>query len=262
MMMDSEERVDSSLLVSDVTKAYGTREVLGDFSITIRPGRVHALLGSNGSGKSTALHIITGITDSDRGEVLHEGIPVIDQEARRRFGFAPDDLAIPLALTGTEFLAMHSALRGRNDQARGRELARVFGISRVLDQPMSSYSHGMKRKLQIVTAVMHQPGLLILDEPFRGLDPDASGLLVELIALQVETGGSVLMATHDLLRAERHCDEITMLHAGRVIAQGSPVDMTHEHGSLAACFAARSGSETDVAERSAQLRTLIIEGND
>ncbi|WP_295013653.1 ABC transporter ATP-binding protein [uncultured Microbacterium sp.] len=216
-----------------LTKRYGPRTVLDDVSIEVRPGCVHGLLGPNGSGKTTALHIVTGLIRPDRGDVHVLGVDVQDKASRRGVGFAPDDLPLPGSLTGWELLRFHDALRGRNDAGRAGELAEMLGISDDLDGSVAEYSHGMQRKLQLVAAVMHEPGLLVLDEPFRGLDPDAARGVRRLLLAYARGGRGVLVATHDMLRAERDCDEVTVLDHGSVVASGAPARLIADVGSSA-----------------------------
>ncbi len=253
----TEGSVNPVLEASMVTKAFSGRVALSTFSISVHAGQVHGLLGSNGSGKSTALHVMTGIIDPDHGVVLHEGIPVTRAAARSRFGLAPDDLPLPLALTGREYLGLHDSLRRRDDAARALEFAHVLDVRSALDKPMSSYSHGMKRKVQLICALMHRPSLLILDEPFRGLDPDTSEVLRSCIELFTGQGGAVLMATHDLLRAEAHCDQITMLHAGETVVHGSTREIVLEHGSLGRCFSEKTQRASARSARDIRLHALF-----
>ncbi|MCM6762579.1 ABC transporter ATP-binding protein [Rathayibacter sp. ZW T2_19] len=210
------------LEVDGITKSYGAGTVLADVSLAIAEGVVHGLLGPNGSGKSTGLHILTGLIEADRGTVRIRGVDISRKPSRRHVGFAPDDLPLPDSLTGTEYLSFHDAMRSRDDRARSRVLVEALGLSADLDKQVGRYSHGMKRKIQIVAALAHEPDLLVLDEPFRGLDPDAASVLGTVIRSFAASGRAVLLATHDLLRAERDCDDVTVLHRGRVLATGAP----------------------------------------
>lgn len=259
MSTAAEEPVETVLRVRQISKRYRRDVALLDLDLEIRAGEIHGLLGSNGSGKTTALHIITGIIPADRGTVHHLGIPLTEPASRLQFGFAPDDLAVPLGLTGTEFLQLHDSFRSRADFSRAEEYAEVFDVHDALSRPMAAYSHGMKRKLQLVAALMHEPSLLILDEPFRGLDPQTSAVLEDAITFFTTTGGSVLMATHDLLRAEHHCHSLTMLHRGSTVARGVPKNLVHEHGSLHACFTNSTGTQAEAQRRRDALRALLVE---
>lgn len=244
-----------------LVKSYGSRTVLADFSIEVARGRIHGLLGPNGSGKTTALHIVTGLIRPDRGRVRIVGVDVQDKASRRGVGFAPDDLPLPGALTGGEFLRFHDALRGRDDSARAASLAEMLGIADDLGVAVAEYSHGMQRKLQLIAAVMHEPALLILDEPFRGLDPDAALGVRRLLLAYAESGHTVLVATHDMLRAERDCDEVTILDRGSIVVAGAParlVAQTDGCATLEDVFLRVTGRAGDAALRAEQLASVFL----
>lgn len=213
------------LEVSNVMKRYGRDSVVKDFSLSLGPGCIHGLLGPNGSGKTTTLHIIAGLLRPDEGMVTVCGETILDKSSRRHFGFAPDDLPLPKSLTGREYLRFHDAMRERDDQKRAGTLIGALDLGAALDRTIDQYSHGMKRKLQVIAALAHEPALLILDEPFRGLDPEASAILLELLHRFTESGRTVLMATHDMLRAQRDCHDVTILSGGDVVGRGKPDDL-------------------------------------
>jgi ABC-2 type transport system ATP-binding protein len=190
-------------------------------------------LGPNGSGKTTGLHIITGLLAPTEGSVHIAGVPIVEKRSRQLYGFAPDDLPLPVALTGREYLDFHHAMRGRDDGPRARQLAEVFGLASDLEKQVGQYSHGMKRKLQVIAALSHRPRVAILDEPFRGLDPDAAAALRDVLASFTGSGGTVLIATHDLLRAEQQCEEVTILSCGRIVAVGAPRALLAAHDGCA-----------------------------
>ncbi|VXB82927.1 ABC-2 type transport system ATP-binding protein [Microbacterium sp. 8M] len=251
---------DAVLRAEALSKRYGARTVLDDVSIEVRRGRIHGLLGPNGSGKTTALHIVTGLVRPDRGRVRVLGIDVQDKASREEVGFAPDDLPLPGTLTGREFLLFHDALRRRDDSARAATLTEMLGISGDLDAPVAEYSHGMQRKLQLVAAVMHEPAILILDEPFRGLDPDAALGVRRLLLAYAGGGRAVLVATHDMLRAERDCDEVTILDHGAVVAAGAPGRLISEASSCASLedvFLRVTGRADDAEVRADRLAAVF-----
>lgn len=235
-----------------LSKRYGRTTVLDEVSIAIETGTIHGLLGPNGSGKTTCLHLITGLLEPDTGTVLIGGADVRTPASRHLFGFAPDDLPLPSALTGREYLALHDALRGRDDRGHATELCELLRIDDALERPIGDYSHGMRRKLQLVTAVMHDPLLLVLDEPFRGLDPESAVTLRALLVAFARGGGAVLVATHDLLRAERDCTEVTILDGGAVVASGPPAELLTQHPAartLDDVFLDVTGRSADAAQR-------------
>lgn len=219
-----------ALEVCRLSKTYGSKTALVDVSFVLEPGQTYGLLGPNGSGKSTCLHAVTGIIERDSGSVTIGGFPLGDVRSRLLFGFAADDLPLIGALTGREFLQLHDRLRARNDFDRALDLIDVFDLENELDVQIEEYSHGMKRKIQLIAAVMHSPQLLILDEPYRGLDPDAVIVLRHLIATLITQGKAVLIATHDMEKAERDCDEVVILDHGTVAATGIPNELVQRFG--------------------------------
>ena len=205
-----------------ISLSRGSRRVLQPVDLRVRAGRTHALLGPNGAGKTTTLGILTGLLPPTAGRVEVDGIDIREPAARALLGYAPDDLPLPGALTGREYLTLHDRLRRRDDGERADALCRLLGIREALGRQISEYSHGMRRKLQFVAAVAHDPLVLVLDEPFRGLDPRAAALVRRYLAGFVASGRSVLVATHDLLRAERDSDHVWLLDSGCVVAEGAP----------------------------------------
>ncbi len=196
--------------------------MLQPVDLRVRAGLTHALLGPNGAGKTTTLGILTGLLPPSTGRVEVDGIDIREPAARALLGYAPDDLPLPVALTGREYLTLHDRLRRRDDSARADALCTLLGIRDALGRQIAEYSHGMRRKLQFVASVAHEPLVLVLDEPFRGLDPRAADLVRRYLAGFTAAGRAVLVATHDLLRAERDGDHVWLLDAGRVVAEGSP----------------------------------------
>jgi ABC-2 type transport system ATP-binding protein len=226
--------MDEAAVFSQVTKTFGRREVVAPLSFSVGAGRTLGLLGPYGSGKTTVLHMLVGLLAPSSGHVELLGRSPSDAVVRRRLGVAPDDLPLPLSLTGREFLDLHRALRNGVGASLENELAELFELGDHLQRPVGDYSHGMKRKLQFVTACCHTPALLVLDEPNRGLDPEAAGVLREVMRyLAREHGTATVVATHDLNDAAEFCDEIVIIHDGHAIAAGSP-----------ACVAASAGTAT------------------
>lgn len=244
----------------DISKTYRGKRVLSDFSLSLKRGKIHGLLGPNGSGKTTSLHIITGLLDPTSGDVVVCGKPISAKASRNEVGFAPDDLPLPGALTGREYLEFHDAMRKRKDGEHARVLVRALGLDNDLNRQLTEYSHGMRRKIQIVAATMHMPRALILDEPYRGLDPESSAVLRDLIVSFASGGRSVLIATHDMLRAQRDCDEVTILNDGITVALGSPselIDRQSGSHSLEDVFLRFTGREQDNDARRESIETLF-----
>lgn len=247
-----------SMQARGLSKRYGKRTVVDSVSFVVRAGSVTGLLGPNGAGKSTCLHMLTGAVTPDAGTISIGGIAAADPRAKLLFGFAPDDLPLPEALTGREYLAFHDRVRHRSDLDNGLQIMEALDVLSAVDQQILEYSHGMKRKVQLAAALMHSPELLILDEPFRGLDPDAMAVVAHLIQEMARRGRSVLMATHDLARAEAMCNAVVIIDRGAVAGQGSPAQLAESHGrngSLEAAFLAMTGREADADRK----KRLIID---
>lgn len=252
---------DDVLEAEGVTKRYGRATAASEVSLTVKAGQVHGLLGPNGSGKSTILHVLTGLLRADEGSVFVGELPIDEKASRASMGFAPDDLPLPGALTGREYIDLHDSMRSRHDLDAALVLAAGLGLGDDLDKQIGQYSHGMKRKIQVIAALMHRPAVLVLDEPFRGLDPDAAAVLRHLIVSFTGGGGGVLVATHDMLRAERDCDRVTILDHGSVVATGAPRDLvesTPGASTLEDVFLTVTGRRQQNDHRSAALHDLFI----
>jgi len=218
------------LEVEDLTKRYGTHLAVDSASFAVADGEIFAILGPNGSGKSSTLHCIVGILPLDSGTIRIDGYDQSRPEAKMSVGFVPDDLALPQSLTGAEFLAFVRRLQPATDIAWRDFLISELGLGDVLSRFLAEYSHGMKRKIQVVAALAHMPTLLILDEPYRGLDPEAAVILRELIRTFVDNGGAALVTTHDLLAAESYFDRICIMANGRTVAGGQPCELRERYG--------------------------------
>lgn len=248
-----------TLVASALTKRYRGRTVLDGVSLSVGPGSIHGLLGPNGSGKTTALHVLVGLVAADVGSVRVCGVDIADKRSRSRLGFAPDDLPLPGALTGREYLVFHDSLRGRDDIARACGLADALGLGGELHRSVGEYSHGMQRKLQLIAAAMHDPELLVLDEPFRGLDPESVVTVRALLRTFARGRRSVLLATHDMLRAERDCDEVTLLSGGERLAVGPPDRLVAASGAatLEEFFLRATGRDAPTARAAERIDSLF-----
>ncbi|MFJ6077052.1 ABC transporter ATP-binding protein [Pseudarthrobacter sp. NPDC092419] len=247
------------LQVAELTKIYGSRPGIENLSFTVGAGQITGLLGPNGSGKSTTIHCITGFIKASSGRILLGGAAHHSVEAKDRFGFFPDDLPMPDSLTGSETIAFYRRLRPLFSDATADGLVELLGLSAHLGKYVGEYSHGMKRKLQLVVALAHRPELLILDEPMRGLDPEAGLLMNALLRTFTEEGGAVLLATHDLTAAERVCGSVVILAQGRMVAAGAPGDLMARHGtaSLEELFVHATGLHTAMLGKELELQRLL-----
>lgn len=253
---------DSILRVADLTKRYGRSVGVEGVPFGVGAGEIVGLLGPNGSGKSTTLHCLTGILSPTSGAVTIGGIDHERPAAKDAFGFVPDDLPLPESLRSPEVIALHRRLRARFDDDLAEELLELVGLVDHRDKYVGEYSHGMKRKLQLVIALAHRPRLLIMDEPIRGLDPEAAIVVTTLLETFRQQCGGVLVATHDLLAAEHYCDRVVILTQGRVIASGRPSDLIGEAGvhTLEELFVNVTGLAERMTDTRENLRNIDVVG--
>jgi ABC-2 type transport system ATP-binding protein len=214
------------LELRNVTKRYSGIAVVEDVSFAVRAGEVTGYLGPNGSGKSTTMKMITGLVGPSEGEILFRG-ERIDRDPvahRRRYGYVPEEPHLYSHLTGVEYLEMVGQLRGI-EKERLREksegLLALFHLVEDRHVPISSYSKGMRQKVLLSAALLHNPELIFLDEPFSGLDVGSALVLRDLIAELARVGKAVLLSSHELETVERVCSRVVILHKGRVVADDS-----------------------------------------
>lgn len=210
----------------NVTKTYGSKRAVDNLSMTIEDGRIFSFLGPNGAGKTTSIKLMTGIVAPDSGVIKLDGIDIAKNpiEAKRRFGFVPDTFDMYERLTGREYLRFMGDIYGVAQAQRKAHIEKylqLFSLEDAYDQQIRSYSHGMKQKLAIIGALMHDPSIWILDEPMVGLDPQSVFLLKEEMRAHADKGHTVFFSTHVLDVAERLCDEIGIIKQGQLIAKGT-----------------------------------------
>lgn len=214
------------LQIKHLTKTYGNKIAVKDLSLHIKPGEIYGFIGHNGAGKTTTLRSVVGIQQFDQGEILIAGKN--NQEdplaCKKVIAYIPDNPDLYEFMTGYKYLnfvadiyGVDSILRHENIQKYGD----LFEITQDLGQPISTYSHGMKQKLAIIAAWMHNPQLIIMDEPFVGLDPKASHLLKGMMREVCEKNGAIFFSTHVLEVAEKLCDKIAIIKNGELIKQGT-----------------------------------------
>jgi len=214
------------LEVRHLRKRYSGIPAVEDVSFVARAGEVTGYLGANGSGKSTTMKMATGLIEPTSGEILFEGQPIqTDPLAyRQRLGYVPEEPHLYTHLSGMEYLVMVAELRDMERScasARIHGLLRLFGIHGDRDVAMSSYSKGMRQKILLSAALMHNPDLILLDEPFSGLDVGSSLILRSLIKELASRGKSVLFSSHELATVEHLCSHVVILHRGKVVADDS-----------------------------------------
>jgi ABC-2 type transport system ATP-binding protein len=211
-------------------KAFRERVALDDVSFSVAPGEIFGLLGPNGAGKTTAFRLLSGLLPPDAGTFTFNGRPVqpVNPAYRRHLGVVFQDPSLDLKLTGRENLSLGAALFGlphRHARSRIAEALELMNLGPRADEPVSRYSGGMRRRLEIARVLLHDPDLLLLDEPGRGVDPEALRRIWDQIeTLRVRRGLSVIVTTHQPDEAER-CQRIAVLNAGRTVATGSPDDL-------------------------------------
>ena len=214
------------LNIQHLTKAYGGKKAVDDLSLHIRPGEIYGFIGHNGAGKTTTLKSCCGILQFDEGDILVDGVSIRQDplDCKRRLAYIPDNPDLYEYMTGIQYLDFVADVFGVTAADRAGRIRRygdAFGLTEDLAQPVSAYSHGMKQKLAILSALVHAPRLLLMDEPFVGLDPRASHQLKVLMRQFCDGGGAIFFSTHVLEVAEKLCDKVAIIRAGRLVRAGT-----------------------------------------
>ena len=214
------------LEIRNLTKVYGFKKAVDDLSLHIRPGEIYGFIGHNGAGKTTTIKACCGILQFDQGEVLIDGMSIKDDPigCKKKLAYIPDNPDLYDYMTGIQFLYFVADIFGVPAQERQERIRRygdMFELTGDLAQPISAYSHGMKQKLAIISALLHEPKLIIMDEPFVGLDPKASHLLKATMRELCDRGSAIFFSTHVLEVAEKLCDKVAIIKGGKLIRSGS-----------------------------------------
>ncbi len=214
------------LNIEHLTKAYGEKRAVDDLSLHILPGEIFGFIGHNGAGKSTTLRCAVGILHFDAGTVTVCGKSLLDDPlaCKREIAYIPDNPDLYDFMSGIKYLNFIADIFGIPAdvrQERIRRYADLLELTGDLAQPISAYSHGMKQKLSVIAAWLHDPKLIIMDEPFVGLDPKASHLLKEMMREHCDRGGAIFFSTHVLEVAEKLCDKVAIIKQGRLIKVGT-----------------------------------------
>ena len=214
------------LKIEQITKIYGEKKAVDDLSLHIRPGEIYGFIGHNGAGKTTTIKACCGILNFEEGNIQIDGISVKENplECKKKLAYIPDNPDLYDFMTGIRYLNFIADIFGVNAndrQERIHKYADMFELTQDLAQPISAYSHGMKQKLAIISALIHEPKLIIMDEPFVGLDPKASHLLKETMHELCATGTAIFFSTHVLEVAEKLCDKVAIIKEGRLICAGT-----------------------------------------
>ena len=216
------------LELRSVTKRYPGIAAVREVSFVARAGEVTGYLGPNGSGKSTTLKMITGLIEPSEGQILFRGEPIDRDRIRYRLGYVPEEPQLYPHLTGAEYLEMVGQLRGLPKQQLAEKIdgfLRLFSLHDDRYVPISSYSKGMRQKVLLAAALLHNPELILLDEPFSGLDVNSALVLRDLIGELALRGKVVLFSSHELETVERVCSRVVILHKGRVVANDSIAEL-------------------------------------
>ena len=214
------------LEINHLTKTYGDKKAVDDLTLHIAPGEIYGFIGHNGAGKTTTLKSCAGILPFDSGEIKINGVDVVRDPltAKRVLAYLPDNPDLYNFLSGIQYLNFVADIFGVEKTVRAeriRRLADVFGLTEDLAQPISAYSHGMRQKLAMISCWLHEPKLILMDEPFVGLDPMASHLLKEMMREHCDRGGAIFFSTHVLEVAEKLCDKVAIIREGCLITSGT-----------------------------------------
>lgn len=214
------------LKIEHLTKTFGDRRAVDDLSLEIGKGEIYGFIGHNGAGKTTTLKSVCGIQSFDEGEISLDGVSVTDEPIRfkSQIAYIPDNPDLYEFMSGIKYLNFIADIFGVGESERRERIekyASVFELTDDLAQPISAYSHGMKQKLAIISAWLHNPRLIIMDEPFVGLDPKAAHSLKEMMREVCDSGGAIFFSTHVLEVAEKLCDKIAIIKNGKLIKEGT-----------------------------------------
>ena len=218
------------LEIKGLTKCYGEKKAVDDLSLHISPGTIYGFIGHNGAGKTTTLKAAVGILDFDKGEILIDGKSIKDDPiaCKRVLAYIPDNPDLYEYMTGIKYLNFIADIFDVSPEARKERIekyAGLFELTNDLAQPVSAYSHGMKQKLAIISAWLHSPKLIIMDEPFVGLDPKAAHILKGMMRELCDEGGAIFFSTHVLEVAEKLCDQVAIIKGGRLIRSGTMAEV-------------------------------------
>lgn len=218
------------LKIEKLSKSYGEKKAVDDLSLNIESGHIYGFIGHNGAGKTTTLKSIVGIMEFDQGNIYIDGKSIKDDPiaCKKIMAYIPDNPDLYEYLTGIKYLNFIADVYGVDQDDRSNRIkkyAEMFELTDSLGEPISAYSHGMKQKLAVISALIHEPKLIIMDEPFVGLDPKASHLLKGLMRDLCDRGGAIFFSTHVLEVAEKLCDKIAIIKAGKLVVSGNTEDV-------------------------------------
>ena len=228
------------LYIEHLTKTFGEKKAVDDLSLHIAPGEIYGFIGHNGAGKTTTLKSVVGIQQFDSGRITIGGHSIQDDPiaCKKMLAYIPDNPDLYEFMTGIQYLNFIADIFGvdaETRQVRIRKYAGLFALTDDLAQPIAAYSHGMKQKLAIISALMHKPKLLLMDEPFVGLDPIAAHQLKGIMRELCDGGGAIFFSTHVLEVAEKLCDKVAIIKGGKLLKSG-PMEQVKGDASLENVF--------------------------
>ena len=214
------------LRIEHLTKTYGEKKAVDDLSLHIQPGEIYGFIGHNGAGKTTTLKSVVGILPFDEGTITINGKSIRDDPVacKKELAYIPDNPDLYDFMSGIKYLNFIADIFGipaAERQEKIRKYTDLFELTNDLGQPISAYSHGMKQKLAVISGLLHSPKLIIMDEPFVGLDPKASHLLKGMMREHCDNGGAIFFSTHVLEVAEKLCDKVAIIKQGKLIKAGT-----------------------------------------
>lgn len=214
------------LRIENLTKSYGEKKAVDNLSLHIKAGEIYGFIGHNGAGKTTTLKACVGILGFDDGEIFVDGVSIKENplKCKKKIAYIPDNPDLYAFMTGIgylHFIADIFCVPAKAREERIQKYADAFSLTADLAMPVSSYSHGMKQKLAIISALIHEPKLIIMDEPFVGLDPSASHKVKEIMREMCDNGCAIFFSTHVLEVAEKLCDKIAIIKDGKLIKSGA-----------------------------------------
>ena len=235
------------LKINNLTKTYGDKKAVDNLTLHIAPGEIYGFIGHNGAGKTTTIKAACGILRFDEGDICIDGVSIKDDPlaCKQRLAYIPDNPDLYEYMKGIQFLNFTADIFGVSAderQQRIKKYADLFELTDSLGDTISSYSHGMKQKLAIISALIHNPKLIIMDEPFVGLDPKAAHLLKEQMREMCNQGAAIFFSTHVLEVAEKLCDKVAIIKGGKLIKSGT-MDEVKGDASLEDAFLESEGGK-------------------
>jgi ABC-2 type transport system ATP-binding protein len=252
---------------SELTKQFGSVKALTGLSFRVMPGEIYGLLGPNGAGKTTTIKVITGLVEPTSGSVTVEGFNPIKNpiEVKSRIGYVAEKPTLYESLSSRDFLEFVASIRKIDQKAANRiitQLADAFGMEKYFDAPIATLSMGMKQKVALIASLVHQPPVLLLDEPLSGLDAKSSRIVKDLLALHTQKGGAVLFSTHIMEVAEHLCTRIGIIYQGKLVAEGTIDQLKSKSGNksetLENLFLKLTNEETEIADKTRLLGDVFF----